>query len=144
MALQAELDARAAGRGEQPASPPAARDFVHGLPRELPDAAAVTAHVQRACSAAGVVLVGVSITAHSASNVALARTDLDLELKGSYAGIKQVLAETLGRHASATLKTLRLRADGTPGAVQATLVLSLWAQPLMLDATAMAASAGLR
>lgn len=139
-AVRENIATLSAGAASAPATAKPAGDFVQSLPALPPEPGAVVSQLQRACRAAGVTLVSVAATQHAATATNLGRLDLELEMKGPYVGIKQVLAETLDRHASSTVRTLRMRNDGTAGALQAHVVVSWWARPVTAGRSAASGS----
>jgi hypothetical protein len=144
IALREQLAALSAVAASAPASARLGGDFVQSLPALPPEPGAVVSQLQRACRAAGVTLLSVAVAQHAASPTDLGRLDLDVEMKGPYPGIKQVLVETLERHASSTVRTLRMRNDAAPNMLQANVVVSLWARPAMGAAPGASSTAGSR
>ncbi len=142
LGLQAQLmqQTQLAAAREPGAAVAPALDFAQRLP-PLPHRLRVLADLQRATAAAGVVLLGVAVAEHPASVQQLARHDYDISLKGPYAGLKHVLAEMLGRHPGASVRSFRWRAGPVGGPAELQLSLAFWSAPLTPSAMSGSAQA---
>jgi hypothetical protein len=106
-------------RAKAAAAPPADQaPFATRLPLTQSSARAVT-HLREAAESQSVLVTTISATQQAPTANTLGRLNLDVNLRGSYAAIKTVLAEVLGRDAQqAVLQQLSLRraSAAAPGA----------------------------
>lgn len=107
----------------------AEKDFTQSLAAPL-NAAQVVQELQRACSAASVLLVGVQAQERAASVDQLGRLELAVTLHGAYAGSKQVLKQVLERYPHITVQRLRMRRGQSPAEVDTSVTLAVWSAPL--------------
>ena len=103
-------------------------DFTRRLPSSL-DLQPLLDEIEQSCSRAGVRLGAVQISERVAATEQLQRAYLSLSLQGSYAKLKEVLAEVLGHFPNSTLAQLSMRRKVGATDVEATLSLALWGAP---------------
>ena len=107
-------------RAKVAAAPPVdASPFATRLPLTQSSARAVT-HLREAAESQSVLVTTISASQQPPTANTLGRMNLDVNLRGSYAAIKTVLAEVLGRDAQqAVLQQLSLRraSAAAPGAI---------------------------
>ena len=107
-------------RAKAAAAPPADESpFATRLPLTQSSARAVT-HLREAAESQSVLVTTISTSQQTPTANTLGRMNLDVNLRGSYAAIKTVLAEVLGRDAQqAVLQQLSLRraSAAAPGAI---------------------------
>jgi hypothetical protein len=94
------------------------------------NAVQVVQELQRASSAAGVLLVSVQAQEKAASLDQLGRLDLTVTLRGAYTGTKLVLKQVLERYGNVTVQRLRMRRAQAPTDVETSVTLSVWSKPL--------------
>ena len=120
------------------ANPTPHQDFAASLPTAV-RASEVVSHLQQFSAAAAVTFVSVEVAASEATERALGRTELRAVLKGDYAKIKLVLAQTLDRHRGIALQRLSLRRLSGANDLEASLSLLLLTRPAALSVAAEAA-----
>ena len=126
----------------QPAAPQALtvdKDFAQSLGSPL-NAVQVVQELQRACSAAGILLASVQAQERPASSDQLGRLELAVSLRGAYPGTKQALKQVLERFSNITVQRLRMRRSQAPTDVETSVTLSVWSQPAEATATAVSAA----
>jgi Tfp pilus assembly protein PilO len=104
-------------------------DFTAELPAVI-DVAPVVAELQRSASSEGVVMQEVQSLPKEATETQLAATELMVQLRGAYPGIKNVLRDVLGRYRHVTVRRLSIRKSGAPQNLQADVLLVLWGRPV--------------
>jgi hypothetical protein len=114
---------------------PVSADFTRHLPSTL-DVQPVVSQLQRSCAQAGIELASVQIQQQAATVDRLARTDLNISLRGNYPATKTVLAEVMGRYSNISLRRLSMRSslqgqptNTTHTETEITAVLALWGAP---------------
>ena len=108
-------------------------DFTHHFPSSL-DVHLVVIQLQRSCSQASVELASVQIKQQAATIDSLARTELNITLRGNYPAVKTVLAEVMGRYSNISLRRLSMRSSLQGQLInntetETTAVLALWGAP---------------
>ena len=116
----------------QPVGAPTPSDFTHHLPSTL-DVQPVVTQLQRSCAQAGIELASVQVQQQSPATDRLARTELNITLRGGYPAIKTVLAEVIGRYSNMSLRRLSMRSSPqgqpTKPETETTVFLVLWGGP---------------
>ena len=120
------------------ADPTPYQDFASSLPTAV-RASEVVSHLQQFSAAAAITFVSVEVAASEANERALGKTELRAVLKGDYAKIKLVLAQTLDRHRGIALQRLSLRRLSGANDLEASLSLLLLTRPAPLSVAAEAA-----
>lgn len=95
-----------------------------------PSPAIFLAKLDQVSTSAAVVVVGVAIADHPASESELGRHDYALGLRGGYTPVKQAIADLLVASGGATLRSLTIRRDTSSGSVDVSAVIAVWRRPL--------------
>jgi len=118
-----------------------ASDFLGGL-FQVTASRGVVDTFQRAAHEAGVFVPSLSLRQTPSRSDQLGRLELTVTAQGSYAALKQLLAEWLDRFPSATVRSQqwhRVDTSGTSGAgpvvIEANWVLSVWTRPTGIEAS---------
>jgi hypothetical protein len=111
----------------------AASDFTTRL-GPVQSSSRFVAELQRASASAGVSLASMTVSERAATADALGRQEFNVNLRGGYAPTKRVLADVLGRFATASISTLRMRKEAASGLVETAVVFSVWSAPLAAPA----------
>jgi hypothetical protein len=106
----------------------AEHDFSVRLPMP-PQALKVVEQLHAAARSSGIVVASLSATSQPATLAQLGRQEYEVVLRGPYAGIKQMLGDTLGRFDGSTVRSLRLRQDASAGMAEAQVVVVVWSAP---------------
>jgi len=125
--------ARADAQPPSPIASPIEKDFAQSLGASS-HTAQVLQELQRASSAAGVLLASVQAQEHAASAEQLGHLELAVMLRGPYPGTKQVLKQVLERFPNITLQRLRMRRSQSPVDVETGVTLSVWSAPMPASA----------
>lgn len=110
--LQASLKVEAENQSQL--RPPAdVIDFAQRLPATAPTTDVIR-EIQRSAKANGVVFASFDVSSRVATTQTLGKTDLSFRLQGSYANIKRVLKDVLGRYPVAVLAHLQIQRASSP------------------------------
>lgn len=120
--LQQSLDAP-----KEPKARLRQEDFVQHLP-EFTSPDPVLREVQRSSQGHGVTFLAAQVTNQPASDSRLGRSELTVELRGLYPGLKAVLADVLARYPNVVLKHLTIRRSSS-GELDARLELTMLSRP---------------
>ncbi|MED5621551.1 GspMb/PilO family protein [Ideonella sp. BN130291] len=99
------------------------------LTANSPGLESLVAEFERAGPAANVQVLGLASTATPATAASLGRVDVDVTLAGSYAGMRQVLAEVLARYPAVVVRHLVFRKLNAPTELQAQVGVQLLSPP---------------
>lgn len=126
--LQASLKVEAENQPQL--RPPAdVIDFAQRLPATAPTTDVIR-EIQRSSTANGVVFAGFDVSNRVATTQTLGKTDLSFRLQGSYANIKRVLKDVLGRYPVAVLAHLQIQRASSPMDLAAQVELVLLSKAL--------------
>lgn len=138
VASEMQRAASAAVKPHESATPDTTQDFVASLGAPL-STAQIVQELQRAGSTAGIVLASVQAQTRDTPPEQLGRLELNVTLRGSYTGTKQVIQQAMERFPSLTVQRLRMRKGASPNDLETSLLLTIWSAPP--DSSAVRASA---
>ena len=132
-AASAELESERQALAHVDSQPdPAITNFAERLPKSTHGAERFMDHVQTSAKGLQVQLSSVAAEPRAPSPQALGRTALSLTLRGSYANLRRLLAETLDRQ-DAVVQHLSMSHAATPGEQELQLTVALLSAPLPTD-----------